>query len=105
MSSRSPLPPLAGLASPAIAPTPVPGGVRVESLEAGAGPLTIVAAASRPSAACPLCGRRSRREQSRSVRTLSDRPVPRVLGVDDLAWRRGRVPVDRAAPAPSATAS
>lgn len=76
MSLRSPLPPLAGLASPATVPTlvPAPGEVRVESVEAGAGLLTIVAAASRPSAVCPVCGRRSRRVQSRYVRTLADLP-------------------------------
>ena len=76
MTCRPPLPPLAGLALPATAPTlvPAPGEARVESVEAGEGLLTIVANAARPAAACPVCGRRARRVQSRYRRTLADLP-------------------------------
>lgn len=90
MSPRPPFPPLAGLAVPAGAPTlvPAPGEVRVGAVEAEAGLLTIVAAACRPSAACPVCSRRSRRIQSRYVRTLADLPWRGVAVRAHLQVRR-----------------
>lgn len=92
MSSRQPLSSLSGLVVPAGAPTlvPAPGEVRVASVEARDGLVTVAASSLRASAACPVCGRRSRRVQS------WDKKVGALCGVRSRigGWLRHLTPED-----------
>lgn len=50
-------------------------GLRVHKVWRSVGAIWLCVRAPRPTASCPLCGRRSRRVQSTYVRTLTDVPI------------------------------
>jgi transposase len=76
MSPRPSPPPLPPVLPRAGTPTlvPAPDAVQVETLDASADLITVVAVTVGPAAACPCCGTLSRRVHSRYVRTLADLP-------------------------------